>query len=140
MRSNIQIVQELYDAFGRRDIPKVFGLLSVDVEIVQSEELPWSGRYAGHDGAKKFFGKLGSMINSTLEIERLISSGDEVVAVGWTKGTVNANGASYRVPIAHVWKIKDGLVAQVQFFIDNPMMLVALAVVDTRFSTCTSTG
>ncbi len=126
MQSNLQIIQDLYDAFGRRDIPKVFGLLSADVEIVQSEELPWGGRYEGHDGAKQFFGKLGSTINSTLEIERLLDSGDEVVAIGWTKGTVNANGASYRVPIAHVWKIRDGLVEQVQFFIDNPAMLEAL--------------
>lgn len=135
MKSNTEIVQELYDAFGRRDIPKVFGLLSADVEIVQSEELPWGGCYEGHDGARRFFGRLGSTINSTLEIERLISSGDEVVAVGWTRGTVNANGASYRVPITHVWKIRDGLVAQGQFFIDNPTMLEALAVKPHYFAT-----
>jgi uncharacterized protein len=125
-RKPIQTVQELYDAFGRRDLSKVFSLLSPDIEIVQSEELPWGGLFRGHDGARQFFGKLGSHINSTLDIERLISAEDHVVAVGWTHGTVNATGASYRVPIAHFWRVRDGLVLQTQFFIDHPAMLEAL--------------
>ena len=126
-RNPKQTVQELYEAFGRRDLPKVFSLLSPDIEIVQSEELPWGGVYRGHDGARQFFGKLGSHINSTLDLERLISAGDHVVAIGWTQGTVNATGASYRVPIAHVWLVRDGLVMQTQFFIEHPIMLEALS-------------
>jgi uncharacterized protein len=125
-RNPPQIVQELYDAFARRDLPKVFSLLSPDIEIVQSKELPWGGSYRGHDGASQFFAKLGSHINSALDIERLIDAEDHVVAIGWTHGTVNATGASYRVPIAHVWRVRDGLVIQTQFFIDNPNMLEAL--------------
>jgi uncharacterized protein len=125
-RNPTQTVQELYDAFDRRDLPKVFSLLSPDIEIVQSEELPWGGVYRGHHGARRFFGKLGSDINSTLDIERMISAGDHVVAIGCTHGTANATGASYRVPIAHVWLVRDGLVMQTQFFIDHPVMLEAL--------------
>ena len=37
-RNPTQIVQELYDAFGRRDLAKVFSLLSPDIEMVQSKE------------------------------------------------------------------------------------------------------
>jgi ketosteroid isomerase-like protein len=81
-RNPVQTIQELYDAFGRRDIPKVFSLMSPNVEILQSEELPWGGHYSGHDGARQFFGKLGSHLNSTLAIERLFNSADHVVAVG----------------------------------------------------------
>ena len=125
-RNPMQVVQELYDAFARRDLPKVFNLLSPDIEIVQSEELPWGGLYRGHEGARQFFSRLGSYINSALDIERLIDAEDHVVAIGWTHGTVNATGASYRVPIAHVWRVRDGLVTQTQFLIDNPKMLEAL--------------
>jgi hypothetical protein len=125
-RTPVEAVEELYEAFGRRDIAKVFGLLAADVEIAQSEELPWGGVYRGHEGAREFFGKLGSQLNSTLEIERLIHSGDHVTAVGWTTGTVKANGASYRVPIAHVWRLRDGQVSGVQFLIENALMLDAL--------------
>jgi ketosteroid isomerase-like protein len=125
-RKPMQTVQELYDAFARRDFLEVFGLLSPDIEILQSQELPWGGLYRGHDGARQLFAKLGSHINSTLDIERLIDAEEHVVAIGWTHGTVNATGASYRVPFAHVWRVRDGLVIQTQFFIDNPNMLEAL--------------
>ena len=125
--SPLETVKAAYEAFGRRDIPEIFALFSPEIEILQSEELPWGGRYCGHEGARQFFGKLTSQINSTLELERFISAGDQVVAIGWTKGTVNENGAAYRVSIAHVWKVSHGLVVQVQFLIDNPAMLSALS-------------
>jgi ketosteroid isomerase-like protein len=122
----IDTVTAVYEASGLRDIPKIFALFAADIEIIQSEALPWGGCYREHESARQFFGKLTAQLNSTLEIERLISSGDHVVAVGWTTSQVNATGASYRVPIAHVWKICHGRVAQAQFFIDNPTMLAAL--------------
>jgi hypothetical protein len=125
--SPLDTVKAAYEAFGRRDIPKIFSLFSPEIEILQSEELPWGGRYRGHEGARQFFGKLTSQINSTLEVDRFISAGDQVVAIGWTKGTVNENGATYRVPIAHVWKVSCGLVVQAQFLIDHPAMLSALS-------------
>jgi ketosteroid isomerase-like protein len=126
--ANVQIVEDLYAAFRRRDLPGIFSLLSLDVEIIQSAELPWGGHYRGHEGAKQFFAKLGAHLNSTLSIERLVNSGDSVTAVGWTQGTVNATGACYRVAIVHHWKIASGSITQAQFLIDNPAMLEALQV------------
>ena len=108
-------------------MPAIFGLLSPDVEIEQSETLPWGGCYSGHEGARRFFRQLGSHLNSTVAIDRLIDSGDHVAAVGRTEGTVNVTGAAYRVPIVHLWQIRDGRVARTQFFIEHPKMLEALA-------------
>ena len=121
------VVQAVYDAFANRDVAKIFALFSREIEIIQSPELPWGGHYRGHDGARQFLTTLTTHLNSTIELEHLVRAGDVVVAIGWTKGTVNATGASYRVPIAHVWTIRDGQVAQVHFCIDNPTMLAALA-------------
>lgn len=126
MRRPLQTIQELYAAFGRRDTATIFSLFSPDIEIRQSEALPWGGLYRGHAGAQQFFAKLTSQINSTVAIDRFIDAGDHVVVVGWTQGAVNGTGATFRVPIAHVWKVRDGLAEQAQFFIDNPTMLAAL--------------
>jgi ketosteroid isomerase-like protein len=120
------IVEGLYEGFRKRDMPKVFSLLSPDVEILQSEELPWEGRYYGHDDATAFFGKLGANLNSTLAIERIISAGESVVAVGGTEGTAKATSAQYRVPVAHVFTVRNGTIAQGEFYIDHPKMLEAL--------------
>jgi uncharacterized protein len=121
-----QIVDALYEGFRRRDLPAILGLLSPDVEIVQSDKLPWGGCYRGHERARRFFGQLGSHIDSTVEIDRMIDSGDHVAVTGWTNGVANATGAAYRVPIVHLWHSRDGRIARAQFFIDHPKMLKAL--------------
>jgi ketosteroid isomerase-like protein len=36
------------------------------------------------------------------------------------------SGIAYRVPIVHLWQIRDGLVARARFFIDHPKMFKAL--------------
>lgn len=124
----LEIVKQIYDAFSRRNVPKALSLFSPDIEIVQSEELPWGGTYRGHAGAMEFFGKLAARINSTVTIDRFLSAGDAVAVIGWTTGTVNATGTSYHVPIAHMLRVREGLATQIQFYIDNPTMLTALGV------------
>lgn len=121
-----QIIERLYEGFRTRDMATIFGLLSPEVEIVQSEELPWGGTYRGHDEARQFFGKLGANLNSTLTLERFVHAGDHIVAIGWTSGTVNGSGAKYHVAIAHVWQVRDGKIVAAKFYIDNPEMLKAL--------------
>jgi len=121
-----QIVERLYEGFRTRDMATIFELLSPEVEIVQSEELPWGGTYQGHDGARQFFGKLGAHLNSTLTLERYVRAGDHIVAIGWTSGTVKATGAPYHVAIAHVWQVRDGKIVAAKFYIDNPVMAKAL--------------
>ncbi len=123
----VRLVEALYDGFRRHDMAAIFGLLSEDVEFEQSRALPWGGSYRGHEEARRFFGQLGSRVNSTLAFERLIDAGDHVAAVGWTEGTVNATGARYRVPVVHLWQVRDGKIVCAQFHIDNPTMLEALA-------------
>jgi ketosteroid isomerase-like protein len=130
----MQVVQSIYAAFHSRDIPKVFSLLSPDVHLVQSEELSWGGSYHGHVEARKFFAALTSHITTTVIVEKLIDSADHVVVIGSTQGTVNATGKSFKVPVAHIWRVDDGLAVHAQFFIDNPTMLNALARSSTHLS------
>lgn len=125
-RPNAEVVGQVYEAFQRRDIPAVLKVLAPDVEITQSNEIPWGGTYQGHDGALQFFARLTQAITSAVVLERLVDAGDHVVAIGRTQGTVNATGSRFDVPVAHVWAFKDGLVVRIAFYIDNPTMHAAL--------------
>ena len=124
----VQIVEALYEGFRQKNMAKVFSLLAADVELAQSTELPWGGVYRGHEGAREFFGRLTSHVRSAVTIERMISAGDHVAALGWTEGTANATGAAFRVPFAHLWEVRAGKAVRVQFCIDHPAMFQALAV------------
>ena len=37
----------------RTDLRSILMLMSPDVEIIQSNELPWGGNYLGHDGVNR---------------------------------------------------------------------------------------
>jgi uncharacterized protein len=123
----VRLVEALYEGFRHRDMPAILELLAENVELEQSQELPWGGSFSGHDGARRFFGQLGSRVTSTLMFERLIDSGERVAAVGWTEGTVNVTGAAFRVPVVHLWRVRHGKIARAEFYIDQPRMLSALA-------------
>jgi ketosteroid isomerase-like protein len=125
-RRNVTVVEQVYAAFAKRDLPTIFGLFAPDIEISQSDEVPWGGTYRGHEGARQFFSKLTQAINSTVSLERLIDAGEQVVAVGRTRGSVNHTGERYDVSIAHVWTVSDQRVSRVQFYIDNRSMLRVL--------------
>ena len=123
----VQVVKGIYEAFAVRDVAKVFSHFAPDLEIRQTSALPWGGVYHGHAGAREFFERLTQQINSTVTIERMIDAVEHVVVIGRTAGRVNATGATYDVPLAHVWRVRGELVTRVEFHIDTPMMLAALA-------------
>ena len=108
-------------------MPAVFKLFSTGIEIVQTDRLPWGGTFQGHDGARRFLTGLTSQVNSSLRIDRFITCGDDILAIGWTRGKVNTTGATYRAPIVHIWRVRDGKATRVQFFVDSPLILAALA-------------
>ncbi len=124
-RPTVALVTHVYQAFRDRDLPTIFGLLAPDVEITQASEIPWGGTYRGHEQAAAFFGKLVQTITSAVTLERFVDAGEQVVAIGRTRGTVNATGKAFDVQIAHVWTVRDGLVRRVEYYIDDPTMLAA---------------
>lgn len=126
-RGNALLVQRIYDAFRRRDPAAALALCAPDLRIEQSTEVPWGGRFVGHDGALRFFAGLGRALSSAVTFERFVDAGDHVVAIGRTRGTLTGNGQTFDVPIAHVWQLQDGRAVHARFLIDNPTMLAALA-------------
>ena len=125
-RPNVQVVRRIYEALASRDVPRALALFAPDIELTQSEEVPWGGVHRGHEGALQFFAKLVQAITSTVVAHDYIDAGERVVVVGRTQGTVNVTGARFDVPVAHVWTIRDGRAAAVCYCIDNPTMRAAL--------------
>ena len=122
----VRLVGEMYDAFARRDAAAVLERLSLDVEIRQSELVPWGGHYRGHEGAREFFGRVLGAIDSTVTVERFIDAGDHVAAVGRTRGRTRAGSAAFDLAVVHVWTVRDARIARLEVYIDTPAMREAL--------------
>lgn len=120
------VVRGVYSAFERRDVPALLALFDDEVVITQSEEVPWGGTYRGHAEALEFFGRLGSRIQTRVEVDRLIVAGDTVVENGRTCGEAVETGRSFAIDETHVWRVRDGKVVRMEAYVDNAAMLAAL--------------
>ncbi|HKP13599.1 MAG TPA: nuclear transport factor 2 family protein [Blastocatellia bacterium] len=124
--SNRDVVAELYDAFARRDIAAIVARVDPAITVVQTPDLPWGGAFEGVAGLQRFFGLLTASVDSRVEVEEYVEASDRVVAVGWTRGQVRANGAPFDIRVVHVWTIRDGRALRFEPYIDTPGMLRAL--------------
>ena len=123
---NIEVIKQVYEAFGRQDLEGLLRLVDPNCVITQDAALPWGGRHVGHDGVTAFaFALLGSL-DSAVTVESLFEADGQVIQCGRTKGTVRANGNAFDIPEVHIWTLKDGKVVATHFAIDTPAMLAAL--------------
>ena len=127
MQDSVGGVKDVYEAFGRGDVPANFGLFHPEAEVYQSARLPWGGEFKGHEELGVFLSKLTGAVESEVETGRFIDDEDgHVVQIGHTRGTVRETGARFEVPETHVWTVEDGKVKRFQSYVDTAKMRVAL--------------
>jgi ketosteroid isomerase-like protein len=112
MSDNKAIIQRLYEAFDRGDIAEVVSALAPDASWTEAEGFPYGGTYIGADDIlTSVFMRLATEWDGwTAVANELIAEGDTVIAIGEYSGTYRATGKSFKAPLVHVWKMKDGLV------------------------------
>ncbi len=121
------MVQQIYEAFARRDVPAIFALVHQDCTIYQSSRLPWGGTYHGHQGLGEFLGKLTAVIESAVTTDRYIDDEERhVVEIGRTRGRVLASGRTFDVAETHLWTLENGRVKALAAYIDTAAMRAAL--------------
>lgn len=122
----LDVIRDSYALYGQGDFAAVLALLSPDIEIVQTADLPWGGKHRGHDGARRFFSLLGEYTAAMPSPERYIEAGDDVVAIGRLRGVAKATQQPIDLDIVHVWTVRNGLITRFMAYIDTPAMQRAL--------------
>ncbi len=114
-RTNVEVVQETYEAVGRGDIPALLDLLTDDVEwtFQGPSVIPFAGTRRGREGVAEFF----SLVGGNLEFERFeprefVAQGDTVVVLGFERSRIKPTGRTFEQEWAHVYKLRDGKVAE----------------------------
>lgn len=80
-----QKVNQLYEAYNRRDINSILNTLSRDCiwEVMGQPEITFAGIYHGKNDVKEFFGKLEEALDmSDFSVEHILENGNLVVATG----------------------------------------------------------
>ena len=110
---NKQVVQAIFEAFGRGDIPGVLEHVSADVtwDAPGPSSVPFYGRRRGHEGATEFFVQLGTNVEfEKFEVWEFIAEGESVVVTGTERGKVRSTGKTYEQDWVLLFKVSGGKV------------------------------
>ena len=112
---NRRVVQSLFGAFGRGDLPGVLELVAEDAawNAPGPSVVPFYGERRGKEGAAEFFSRLGSNVEFEMfEVGEFIAEGDSVVVTGSERGRVRATGKTYEIEWVLLFKVRGGKVAR----------------------------
>ena len=98
-QQNVQIVQGIYEAFGRGEIQAIIDQLTDDVRWVSHFEpiVPWHGRFDGKNQVLRFFDAIGQSVDVlSFTPQELVADGEIVVSLGEFACRVHARGSRRR--------------------------------------------
>jgi ketosteroid isomerase-like protein len=130
---HIGTVQEIYEAFGRGDIPAILDRLAEDVVFepwddhsAQAAGVPWLARREGRDGVLGFFEALGALEFNALEPQGFLAGDGQVAVPILLDVTVKATGRRLRDEELHLWSFDDaGRVSWMRHYVDTAKHIAA---------------
>jgi ketosteroid isomerase-like protein len=122
MSTAATIVQEVYAAFGRGDIPAILSLVASDVdwEFVGSPGLAYAGQRTGPAGVGTFFADVSRTDNiHAFEPREFIEADSHVTVLGWERATAPDTSKDFESEWVHVWTVQDGKVSRWRGFFNT---------------------
>ena len=127
MSKSVQVVQEMYDAFGRKDEARLRQLLHPDIEWIQCAGFPGGGHRHGVDEVleKVFKGLRAEWNDWRVEIEDYLDAGKTVVVLGRYAGTHAITNRSMTAVFAHVYDVEGGQITRFRQYTDTAELVTA---------------
>ena len=120
-QKNVRTIQEIYDAFGRRDVQAILDRLTDDVQWITHLDpvVPWSGNYCGKEDVKRFFANVyGAGEVLAFEPLEFVAEGDMVISIGKYGCRSAATGKEAHTRWIFVWKFRNGQISYYEQFHD----------------------
>ena len=129
-QENVGVIREIYEAFGRGDVPAALGQMDQQIEwreaegFIYADRNPYVGPQAVLDGV---FTRLGSEWEGfTVTPEEWLDAGNHVVVLGTYSGKHKETGREVRAQFAHVWGVRGGRVVKFQQYTDTKQFAEAV--------------
>ena len=130
-QESLQLVQGLYEAFGKGDVAAVLGKMDQEIHwreadnFIYSEGNPYVGPQAVLDGVLL---RLGSEWDAFMVTpEEWLDAGNRVVVLGTYTGTHKATRKPVRAQFAHVWTVRGSRVLRFQQYTDTKQFAEVVA-------------
>jgi ketosteroid isomerase-like protein len=116
------IVQQVYQAFGRRDVPAILNVLAdnVDWEFVGSPKLPYAGPRRDRSGVADFFQAVAQADDiQVFEPREFIEAGQHVTVLGWERSRAIDTGHPFETEWVHVFTVINGKITRWRGFFNT---------------------
>lgn len=128
---NAGVIQSLYDAFAKGDVPGVLAGLDEEVVWNEAENFPYAdgNPYVGHDAVVNgVFARIGAEWEYWNLVDMSLSEmgSDKVFATGRYNAKHKRTGKSINAQFVHVWTLKDGKAIQFQQYSDTKQVAAAI--------------
>jgi ketosteroid isomerase-like protein len=127
MRSDLDVVKEVYGRVAVGDLDGLRAILHPDVALVEAPSLAYGGRYEGKEGFVELVVALGAHWDdfSCTDFEYFAGEGAVVVAFR-LQATSRATGEKVDQRLAELWRVRDGLISFLEpFYFDTHAVRVA---------------
>lgn len=129
-QENVKVVQSMYEAFAKGDVPTIIAALDPQVEWWEAENFIYadSNPYIGPDAVLKgvFMRIAEEWDGFAVAPKELLDAGDTVIGHGYYSGAYKKNGEKVRAQFAHFFTFRDGKVAKFQQYTDTAQFLRAV--------------
>ncbi|NJN83625.1 MAG: nuclear transport factor 2 family protein [Caldilineaceae bacterium] len=128
-QENIQVVNNLYMAFGRGDMPAILNVLAQDVDwlfVGRPEDVPFAGSRQGHEQMMEFFTIVGHTVD-VLEFgpREIMAFDDKVLVLGHERVRVKATDQVFETDWAHLFTVQNGKITHLREYYDTATMAAA---------------
>ena len=128
-RENLEIIHDVYAAFGRGDVPGVLAMLTDDVRWTTPgppDIIPYAGVRTGHDQVTEYFQAFGTSAETTsFEPKRFFADGDMVVVLGHYTLKVVKTGAVIDNDWVHSFTLTGGKISAFEGYEDSAAVVAA---------------
>jgi uncharacterized protein len=124
MGANGTLVESVYSAFGRGDIPGLLALLDDDVEWSSPKTLPQGGQFRGKSEVAHFFDLVGGAWDPlTVAVEGLGELRDDLVVVVVRADGTRRGGQGSGYGAVHVFDVQHGKIRRFREYsdLDTPL-------------------
>jgi ketosteroid isomerase-like protein len=127
MMGNVEIIRDLYEAFGRGDIEGVLATFDPQIQWREAEGSPFQPDGSAWIGAAAItengFAKIGTDWDEfSVSAKAFHDAGDVVVVQARETGRYKATGMSVNAQACHVWNLRDGKVTSFQEYVDTAQL------------------
>ena len=122
MGAALDVIQQGYAAFGRRDIPALLKLVAdeVDWKEVCPASLPYSGLRRNPAEVAEFFASLDQVEDVTVfEPREFIEAGEKVTVLGYLESSVRDTKQKFQTEWIHVFTVRNGKITRWRGFFDT---------------------